>query len=108
MRLLEAEEAKFFQKDGKVKQKVNVADNGIRLSALRTAFELHRSYPPRDPKEAATFGVKVVVMDMPRPNRYIEDMVSSGHKQRATATPSSEITVAVFRPLAGGDTKSVC
>ena len=65
--LLEAEETIFFQKDGKVRQQVNVAALGIRHSALRTAFELHGSYAPRDPKEAEQFGVKVVIDDLPGP-----------------------------------------
>ena len=37
--LLTAEETIFFQKDGQVKQRVNVATLGIRLSSLRTAFD---------------------------------------------------------------------
>jgi hypothetical protein len=67
--LLEAERTVFFQKDGKVKQKVQVEALEIRLSALRECFLLHGSYAPCDPMEAAQFGVKVVVMDMPRPPR---------------------------------------
>ena len=54
--LLEAEETVFFEKDGKVQQQVNVAALGMRLSSLRTAFELHGSYAPRDPKEASSSG----------------------------------------------------
>ena len=65
--LLNATETIFFQKDGKVKQRVNVAALAIRHSSLRTAFELHGSYAPRDPKEAAQFGVKVIVADLPGP-----------------------------------------
>jgi hypothetical protein len=42
--LLEAEETVFFEKDGKVQQQVNVAALGIRLSSLRTAFELHGTH----------------------------------------------------------------
>jgi len=57
--LLTAKETIFFQKDGKVKQQVNVAALGIRLSSLRTAFELHGGYAPKDPKEAAQYGVKM-------------------------------------------------
>jgi hypothetical protein len=56
--LLTAKETIFFQKDGKVKQ-MNVAALGIRLSSLRTAFELHGGYAPKDPKEAAQYGVKM-------------------------------------------------
>jgi hypothetical protein len=36
--LLDAKETVFFQKDGKVRQRVNVAALGIRLSSLRTTF----------------------------------------------------------------------
>lgn len=72
--LLEAEETVFFQKDGKVRQRVNVAALGIRHSALRTAFELHGSYAPRNPKEAEQFGIKVVVVDIPRPPRNAIDV----------------------------------
>jgi hypothetical protein len=32
--------------------------------SLRTAFELHGGYAPRDPKEAEQFGIKVVVVDI--------------------------------------------
>jgi hypothetical protein len=67
--LLTAKETIFFQKDGKVEQRVNVAALGIRLSSLRTAFELHGSYAPKDPKEAAQFGNTVVIVDIPRPPR---------------------------------------
>jgi hypothetical protein len=74
--LLTAKETIFFQKDGKVKQQVNVAALGIRLSSLRTAFELHGSYAPKDPKEAAQYGVKIIRVDIPRPanefNQFID------------------------------------
>src|SRR4029077_1321620 len=62
--LLEAEETKFF-KDGKVR--INVEALAIRLASLRTAFELHGSYTPRDPKEAAQYDVKIIRVDMPHP-----------------------------------------
>jgi hypothetical protein len=84
--LLDAEETVFFQKDGKVRQRVNVAALGIRLSSLRTAFELHGSYAPRDPKEAAQFGVKVIVVDIPRPPKHpqnaVIDVSGNGHTPR--------------------------
>jgi hypothetical protein len=38
------------------------------------AFQLHGSYTPRDPEEAAQFGIKVVVVDIPRPPRNAIDM----------------------------------
>ena len=41
--LLDAEETKFFNGG---KKRINVQALGIRLAALRTAFELHGSYAP--------------------------------------------------------------
>jgi hypothetical protein len=69
--LLDAEETKFFNEG---KTRINVAALSIRHAALRTAFELHGSYAPRDPKEAAQFGVRVVVMDGPRPHKMLDDI----------------------------------
>jgi hypothetical protein len=54
--LLEAHETKFFNEG---KTRINVEALGIRHAALRTAFELHGSYAPRDPKEAAQYGVRI-------------------------------------------------
>jgi len=65
--LLDAEETKFFNEG---KRRINVAALGIRHTALDTAFKLRGSYAPRDPKEAEQFGVKVIVMDMPRPPKH--------------------------------------
>jgi hypothetical protein len=39
----------------------------MRDRALDKAFRLHGAYAPKDPKEAAQFGVKVVIIDVPRP-----------------------------------------
>jgi len=41
-----------------------LADNAAQLNALDKAFLLHGSYAPRDPKEAAQFGVKVIIQDL--------------------------------------------
>ena len=69
--LLEAKETKFF-KDGD--KRISVAALGIRHAALDTAFKLRGSYASRDPKEAAQFGIKVVVVDIPRPPRNAIDV----------------------------------
>ena len=66
--MLDAEEAKFFNEG---KKRINVPALGIRHTALDTAFKLRSSYAPRDPKEAEQFGVKVIVLDMPRPPRRV-------------------------------------
>jgi hypothetical protein len=42
----------------------------IQSKALDMAFQLHGSYAPRDPKEAEQFGIKVVVVDVPRPPKH--------------------------------------
>jgi hypothetical protein len=66
--LLNAHETKFFKEGAK---RIKVEALGIRHAALRTAFELHGSYAPRDPKEAAQYGVKIIRVDIPRPlNEY--------------------------------------
>ena len=65
--LLDAEETKFFNGG---KKRINVAALGIRHTALDTAFKLRGSYAPRDPKEAERFGIKVVVVDIPRPPKH--------------------------------------
>ena len=67
--LLTAKETIFFQKDGKVKRQVNVAALGIRLSSLRTAFELHGGHAPKDLKEAAQYGVKMRIGSSRSPRR---------------------------------------
>ena len=65
--LLEAEETKFFNGG---KKRINVPALGTRHAALDTAFKLRGSYAPRDPKEAEQFGIKVVVVDIPRPPKH--------------------------------------
>ena len=70
--LLEAEETKFF-KDGA--KRINVEALTIRHAALRTAFELHGSYAPRDPKEAAQYGVRIIRVDIPRPPNEFNQLV---------------------------------
>ena len=54
--LLEAEETKFFKEGSK---RIKVQALGTRLSALDMAFKLKGSYAPRDPAEAAQYGIKV-------------------------------------------------
>lgn len=58
-----------FVREGKKVKAHTLEDNGTQMRALEQSFLIHGSYAPRDPKEAATFGVKVIVLDMPRPDR---------------------------------------
>jgi hypothetical protein len=67
--LLRAQTTKFFQHDGKVRDKRVVAANEIRLQALDMAFRLRGSYAPKGAQPAEQRGVTVIVLDVPRPNR---------------------------------------
>ena len=65
--LLNATERKFFAHEGKVISQRDVAALNTRLNALDMAFRLRGSYAPKDPAETAQFGVKVIIVDAPRP-----------------------------------------
>lgn len=67
--LLHATEVKFFQKDGKVVQLIEVADTTTRRFATRMAFELHGSFVAQDPRAEDAAHIRVVVLDVPRPDR---------------------------------------
>ena len=54
---------------------MNVETLAIRHASLRTAFELHGSYAPRDPKEAAQYGVKIIRVDIPRPSNEFNQFI---------------------------------
>jgi hypothetical protein len=73
-RHLKAKRIHYFQKDGKVKDSRKTEALEIQSKALDMAFQLHGSYAPRDPKEAEQFGVKVIVVDIPRPPRNAIDV----------------------------------
>ncbi|HXH66387.1 MAG TPA: hypothetical protein VNI81_04250, partial [Candidatus Limnocylindrales bacterium] len=62
--LLKAQRTIFAQKDGKFTDKRTVDALETQIRALDLAFLLHGSYAPRDPKEAAHFGVKVIVNNL--------------------------------------------
>jgi hypothetical protein len=120
--LLEAEETKFFptgitvavgKKNKKVFQ-VNVQALGTRLAALRTAFELHGSYAPRDPREAASFGVKVVRVDIPRPldtwkevSKYVDVIPPSALSRHGAAPTTPPTNGSNGTPHKNGDTPAV-
>ena len=67
--LLRAQTTKFFQHQGKVRDKRVVAANEVRLQALDMAFRLRGSYAPKGAQPAEQRGVTVIVLDVPRPNR---------------------------------------
>jgi|SRR5580765_2706743 hypothetical protein len=59
--LLTATETKFAQDGGRFSDFIDVGNLDVRDRALDKAFRLHGAYAPKDPKEAAQFGVKVVI-----------------------------------------------
>ena len=73
--MLGAYETVFFQKNGKVTATKKIEALTIRLNALKELFLLHGSYAPRDPAEAAQFGVKVIVLDVPRNIRSVRKRI---------------------------------
>jgi len=106
--LLSATETKFVREEERVRvgRKIEVrsvvnkyvlADNAAQLNALDKAFLLHGSYAPRDPKEAAQFGVQVIVNDMPRPHRptvdvaaYLASQQSGNGRKKQTPEPEKK------------------
>jgi hypothetical protein len=78
---LDAQQTIYAQKDGKFKDKRTLVAWSPRLTALRMLFDLHGSFPPRDPKEAAQYGVRVIRVDIPRPlneyNQFIDTIPES-------------------------------
>jgi hypothetical protein len=67
--LLFATTTRFFQYGGKVTGKRIVADNDARLRALDMALRLRGTFAAADLKLAEPTGVKVIIMDVPRPPR---------------------------------------
>jgi len=66
-----AKATKHFQYRGKVTDKRTVSDNDARLRALETALKLRGSYSSGSQEDAALTGVKVIVVDIPRPQRGV-------------------------------------
>jgi hypothetical protein len=93
---LAATETIYAQKNGKFKDHREIVAWHPRIAALRTLFELHGSYAPRDPKEAAQYGVRVIRVDIPRPpnefNQFIDvipESALSRHGVKPLSTPTN-------------------
>lgn len=83
--MLSATSTKFFQHEGRVKQKREVADCDARLKALDMALRLRGSYASADSRLAEPQGVQVITIDIPRPHRPV--IQASG--EFATNNPQS-------------------
>jgi hypothetical protein len=64
---LSATVTKLAVKDGKFTDTVELEDHDTQLKAADMMLRMHGAYAPKDPKEAAQFGIKVVIIDVPRP-----------------------------------------
>jgi len=58
---------KLAVEKGEFTDHVELEDHDTQLKAIDMMLRMHGAYAPKDPKEAAHFGVKVVVIDVPRP-----------------------------------------
>ena len=70
---LSAKTTKLATEDGNFTDFVELEDHATQLQALDMSFKLHGAYVPKDPKEAAQFGVEVIVVDIPRPSVHLPD-----------------------------------
>jgi len=93
---LEATETISAREDGKFKDKREVVAGHPRMAALRTLFELHGSYAPRDPKETAQHGVETIRVDLPRPsgefNQFI-DVIPDSALSRHRPTNGAKLAI---------------
>jgi hypothetical protein len=64
---LKATTTKLAVDKGEFTDHVELEDHDTQLKAIDMMLRMHGAYAPKDPKEAAHFGVKVVVIDVPRP-----------------------------------------
>ena len=88
--LLTANQTKVFAHEGKITDKIELADNTTRYYAARMAFDLQGAFPPQDPQLAAQVGVEVVILDVARPDRSAINVTPTNGakpaKQKATTS----------------------
>lgn len=94
--LLSARTTRFFQHRGKVTGKRVVTDNDARLKALDMAFKLRGSFVQENPKLAEATGVKVIIMDAPRPPRLVAAAAST---QLSSPETRSDASLSAWKKL---------
>jgi len=85
---LAATTTKLAVENGEFTDHVELEDQDTQLKAIDMMLRMHGAYAPKDPKEAAQFGIKVVIIDVPRPQHgtFMADVGpakvprSNGHK----------------------------
>jgi hypothetical protein len=89
-RHLDAKKTIFAQHEGRFRDQKRVDSLDTQVKALDMAFLLHGSYAPRDPKEAAQYGVKIIRVDIPRPanefNQFIDVIPESALSRHGVST----------------------
>jgi hypothetical protein len=68
---LTATTTKLAVEKGEFTDHVELEDHDTQLKAIDMMLRMHGAYAPKDPQEAAHFGVKVVVIDVPRPQHGV-------------------------------------
>jgi len=68
---LTATTTKLAVDKGEFTDHVELEDHDTQLKAIDMMLRMHGAYAPKDPKEAAQFGVKVVIIDVPRPQHGV-------------------------------------
>src|SRR6478672_3188742 len=71
VRKLHAKITKLATRKGEFTDYVELEDHDTQLKAIDMMLRMHGAYAPKDPQEAAHFGVKVVVIDVPRPQHGV-------------------------------------
>jgi len=66
---LRAKELKLAQHEGKFTDERQVDAHGIQMQAIDTILKMHGAYAPKDPADTEQVGVKVIILDVPRPRR---------------------------------------
>ena len=91
---LTAKRVQYFQKDGEVTDIQLSEDLPTQMDAIHKIFMLHGSYAPRDPKEAAQYGVRIIHVDIPRPtnewNQFVDTIPASALSRHGVATVPSD------------------
>src|SRR5258706_9155 len=85
--LLTANQTKVFAHEGKITDKIELADNTTRYYAARMFFDRRGAFPPQDPQLAAQVGVEVVVLDIVRPDRSMVNITPQTNTKPAPVPP---------------------
>jgi hypothetical protein len=81
--------ATMSQKDNQFRYSKPMKAWAARANGLDIYARIAGAYAPKDPAEAAPFGVKVIVIDIPRPRKDIDWMPDIGPGQLPPANGSN-------------------